>query len=58
MIAGLIIILIVETLMIGFYSKEKIDLEEKNRVLKTENKSLKRVMYENDLIPEEFVNND
>lgn len=54
----LIAIIIIETFIIWILYTGVKPIEEENKVLKTENHSLKRAMYENNLIPEKYVNND
>lgn len=54
----LIAIIIIETFLIWILYAGIKPISEENKVLKTENHSLKRAMYENDLIPEKYVNND
>ena len=54
----LIAIIIIETFIIWILYTGVKPIEEENKVLKTENHSLKRAMYENGLIPKKYVNND
>lgn len=52
----IIFVLAIVLLVIGVFKQLKIDNLETQIMLKeTENKSLKRVLFENDLIPESFV---
>ncbi len=51
----LIAIIIIETFIIWILYTGVKPIEEENKILKTENHSLKRAMYENDLIPEKYV---
>lgn len=51
----LIAIIIIETFIIWILYTGVKPIEEENKVLKTENHSLKRVMYENGLIPAKYV---
>lgn len=54
----LIAIIIIETFLIWILWIGIKPTVEENKILKTENHSLKRAMYENNLIPEKYVNND
>lgn len=51
----LIAIIIIETFIIWILYTGVKPIEEENKILKTENHSLKRAMYENNLIPEKYV---
>lgn len=52
----MIIFIIIVALMICAYKDVKIEsLKEQLEIKQSENLSLKRVMYENDLIPKEYV---
>lgn len=51
-----IIRLIIVTIIICIYKNKQISkLEEKITIKETKNKSLRRVLFENNLIPEKFV---
>ena len=54
----LIAIIIIEAFLIWILWIGIKPTVEENKILKTENHSLKRAMYENNLIPEKYVNND
>lgn len=54
----LIAIIIIETFLIWILWIGIKPTVEENKILKTENHSLKRAMYENGLIPKKYVNND
>ena len=54
----LIAIIIIEAFLIWILWIGIKPTVEENKILKTENHSLKRAMYENGLIPKKYVNND
>lgn len=55
MVEILIITAIFEVIVIFLQSGKISDIEVENKILKTEIHKLKRVLRENDLIPEEYV---
>ena len=55
MIEILIITIMIETVVIFLQSAKISDIDIESKALKTENHALKRVLRENDLIPEEYI---
>jgi len=55
MIEILITLVMIEIVIIFLQSAKISDIDIDNKALKTENHNLKRVLRENDLIPEEYM---
>lgn len=55
MIAILITVIVIEFMVISYFHSTVEEMTKEQKLLKTENYSLKRVLRENDLIPEKYM---